>query len=67
MQERRNFTKKTFVFLITICMLSLMMLPSLSAASEPAYRFPDGAVPVDVTLDGDREIAALAEQIKQEI
>ena len=51
MQERRNFTKKTLVFLITLCMLSFAVLPA-AAASDPIYRFPDGAVPVDVTLDG---------------
>ena len=34
-------------------MLSFVMLPSISAASDPIYRFPDGAVPVDVRLDGE--------------
>ena len=33
-------------------MLSFVMLPSISAASDPVYRCPDGAVPVDITLDG---------------
>lgn len=33
-------------------MLSFVVLPSVSAASDPIYRFPDGATPVDVTLDG---------------
>jgi len=33
-------------------MLSFAMLPSMAAASDPIYRFPDGAVPVDITLDG---------------
>ncbi len=33
-------------------MLSFAVLPAAAAASDPVYRFPDGATPVSVTLDG---------------
>ena len=51
LRQKKNFTKKTFVALLILCMLSFAILPA-AAASDPAYRFPDGAVPVRVTLDG---------------
>ena len=51
MREKKNFTKKTVVVLITLCMLSFAVLPA-AAASDPVYRFPDGSTPVSVTLDG---------------
>jgi N-acetylmuramoyl-L-alanine amidase len=52
LQRKRIFTntKRTVLFLITLCTLAFAMMPAASAAS--ATRFPDGAVPVRVTLDG---------------
>ena len=59
MHRKKNFTKRTLIVLITLCMLSFAVLPA-AAASDPVYRFPDGAVPVDVTLDGKPILAGQA-------
>lgn len=60
MHRKRNFTKKTVIFLILLCMLSFAALPAVSAASDPVYRFPDGAAPVSLTLNGKSVLSGQA-------